>query len=339
MQAGRQTRDRAHFHGQEIVEDRAVTVGGDRRQLMFKEVASFVVAAGFEPDTEECEYLQNNLKMSTPYRSLTFLPLALGKTDGQQMLYLCRSRGTSSLCRPNRSFLDRFPDASRFDIERTLRVPVRELDGLLKDPAAVHMPQRVDFMKIDTQGSELDILQGARETLRKQIVAVQVEVEFEKLYESQPLFRDIDLFLSECGFTLFKLRRVEWVRRNYERRSRLSAGQIVFGDALYLRDPLRTEHSWMPADSHQAEALVLIAILYDFHDFALEILSAPQIASILDADGIREYVINRDRKLARPWCHIHTIRDLLRWFRDGLYCLHPHRPFWARGDDNFYSRC
>lgn len=308
----------------------------DGLHRMFQEVASLVVAVGFEPDREECDHLQSNIQRSKPFRSLNFLPFGLGKVDGQQMFYLCRSRGTSSLYRPNRLFLDRFPDASRFDIESTLPVPIREFDGLLKD-SAVHLPSRIDFMKVDTQGSELDILQGARETLQKQVVAVQVEVEFAKLYESQPLFRDLDSFLSECGFTLFKLRRVEWVRQNYEHCPRLSAGQLVFGDALYLKDPFNTENPWTPEDSHQAEALILVAALYDLHDVALEILSTPRIAPLLDSESIREYVNNRASKLAKPWSHVHTLRDLFRLVRDALHCFTHHKPHWARGDDKFYS--
>ena len=306
---------------------------------MFNEVAPFIMAAGFEPDDEECKQLQNNLTMTAPYRSVTFLPFALGKVDGQQMLHLCRSRGTSSFLRPNRLILDRFPEAGRFDVQGSVPVQMKTLDGLIQESAGHQLPRHVDYVKLDTQGSELDILQGAKNTLVEQVVALQVEVEFQKLYESQPVFRDVDLFLSQCGFTLFKLRRAEWVRQTYQQSPRLSAGQIVFGDALYLKDPLSTEYSWMPKDSRQAEALVLIAILYDLHDFALELLSRQEFASHLNVERVREYVTMRSRRLSRPWCQIHTFRDFFRLCRDISYSLLPYRPYWARGDDNFYSRC
>lgn len=305
---------------------------------MFKEVAPLVEAVGFEPDVEECEQLNKALCKNAPYRSITYLPFGLGSADGQQILNLCRSRGVSSVNQPNRSFLDRFPNAGRFDTLSTLRMPIRTFDGLMKDQG-VHLPNHIDFIKIDTQGFELNILRGARETLRNQVVAVEVEIEFARLYESQPLFREVDSFLSECGFTLFKLRRVEWVRRNYESRPHLSAGQLVFGDALYLRDPLDPQVSWTPKDSHQAEALVLISLLYDLHDFALEIISAPRIAPMLDSEKIRQYIVHRSNKLNRPWSNVHTFIDLLRWFREALSCFKRYKPHWGRGDKNFYSRC
>lgn len=309
----------------------------DGLHSMFKEVASLVEAVGFEPDIKECERLNERLGKDAAYRSLTFLPFGLGSGDGQQVLNLCRSRGVSSVYRPNRSFLDRFPDAHRFDVVDTVSIPVRGFDGLLKDPK-VRLPNNIDFIKIDTQGSELDILHGARETLRNQVVAVEVEIEFARLYESQSLFREVDSFLSECGFTLFKLRRVEWVRRNYEHRPHLSAGQLVFGDALYLRDPLDPQVLWMPKDSRQSEALVLISLLYDLHDFALEVISAPGITPMLDAGKIRQYVTHRSNQLNRPWNQVHTVRDLLRWFKDSLGCFRRYKSHWGRGDGNFYAR-
>lgn len=304
---------------------------------MFDEVASLVDAVGFEPDIEECARLNQRIQSNASYRSLTFLPFGLGRTEGFEILNLCRQGAVSSMYRPNRSFLDRFSGAGRFDVVDSLQMPVRGLDDLLKDPH-VRLPASIDFMKIDTQGSELEILQGAKNTLLNQVVAVEVEVEFARLYDSQPLFRDVDLFLSECGFTLFKIRRAEWVRRNYEDRPYLSAGQLVFGDALYLRDPLNPQTAWLPKDARQAESLILISILYDLHDFALEISSAPQIASMVETERIRQYVLERSACLSRPWGHIRSFRDFMRWCKEALSNVRRYKSHWSRGDGNFYSK-
>lgn len=308
---------------------------------MFKEVAALIDAVGFEPDIEECKRLNKDTSKSAMYRSLVLFPFGLGNRDGQRTLHLCRSRGASSLYKPDRFFLDRFPGAERFDIESQLTIPVRSLDGIVGDPA-IHLPKCIDFIKIDTQGSELDILQGGRKILCSQIVAVEVEVEFAGLYKSQPLFRDVDALLSECGFTLFKLRRVEWVRKGFEHQPQLSAGQLVFGDALYLRDPLNSRHQpWMPQSAHQAEALILLSTLYDLHDFALEMISVPRISEMLDGENVKRYILNRCRKLNRPWSRVRIFLDLLRLLkavvsrtnRFGRYEQH-----WGRGDRNFYTR-
>lgn len=54
-------------------------------------------------------------------------------------------------------------------------------------------------MKLDVQGSELSVLQHARRVLQD-VTALQVEVEFIRLYENQPLFAYVDMFLRDQGF-------------------------------------------------------------------------------------------------------------------------------------------
>lgn len=307
---------------------------------MFKLAAPLIEAVGFEPDIEECNRLNNDVSRGATYRSLKFLPFGLGGVDGERVLHLCRSRGTSSIYEPNRFFLDRFPEASRYDIERRLPIPVRSLDGIVDDPA-IHLPKYIDFLKVDTQGSELDILQGARKTLCSQVVAVEVEVEFARLYQSQPLFRDVDAFLYECGFTLFKLRRFEWVRKTFEHLSQCSSGQLVFADALYLRDPVISELSWEPKNSHQAEALVLMSTLYDLYDFALEIVSVPAISKVIDAKTIERYILHKSGKLNRLSRRVNSFVDILRLAKAavrGMSLFKRYEGYWGRGDSNFYSR-
>lgn len=300
-------------------------------QTMFREVAPLLHVVGFEPDREECQQLAAAVS-AEPFRSMTHLPYALGAADGECVLHVNRERGTSSFYEANREWLDRFPNAARYDVMTTVLVPVRSLDGLLAD-AQVHMPRHIDFIKIDTQGSELDILKGAERTLQHHVVAIEVEVEFAPLYRNQPLFRDIDTWMSSRGFSLFKLRRQSWVRRTSEGHPHLSAGQLVFADALYLRDPLGEARDNLPYDPRQVEALMLIAVLYDFFDVALELLSVPSMAKGLDVERIRRWIGQRSRKLA-------SLRERLRRVKALTVSgdmMGRYRSRWTRGDDDFYS--
>ncbi len=263
---------------------------------MFGEVAPLLRVVGFEPDREECQRL-TRLAEDQPWRSVTYVPCGLGAADSTAVFHVGRSRGTSSLYRPKQSLLGRFPNGERYDVVATEYVAVRSLDRIF-DEAKPDIPRRVDFLKIDAQGAELDILKGARSTLCRQAVGVEVEVAFTRIYDSQALFRDVDAFLEACGFTLFKLRRKGWVRRSCEDRPARSAGQLIAGDALYLRDPLDEGRRTLPElCGHQVEALVLIATLYDLNDFALEILSDPKLSALVDAEAIRRSVEERGRRL------------------------------------------
>ena len=61
--------------------------------------------------------------------------------------------------------------------------------------------ERIDFLKLDTQGTELEILKGAREYLSDaRIAVIKTEVSFLPVYRDQCTFSDIDRFLKEQGF-------------------------------------------------------------------------------------------------------------------------------------------
>jgi hypothetical protein len=64
--------------------------------------------------------------------------------------------------------------------------------------------RNIDFIKLDTQGSELAILHGAQQILESTLI-VETEIEFNPIYENQPLFGDIDSHLRAQGFELWGL--------------------------------------------------------------------------------------------------------------------------------------
>ncbi len=104
----------------------------------------------------------------------------------------------------------------------------------LDDAVAKDQLRAPDFLKLDTQGSELDILRGSSRTLEETSL-VEVEVEFCPMYEGQPLFADVDALLRADGFELLYLNRAFLQRKGFYKG--LSRGQPVFGDALYGRSP------------------------------------------------------------------------------------------------------
>ncbi len=54
-------------------------------------------------------------------------------------------------------------------------------------------------MKLDLQGAELDALKGSKNVL-KQLLGLEVEVEFQEIYQKQPLYGDINKFLINKKF-------------------------------------------------------------------------------------------------------------------------------------------
>jgi FkbM family methyltransferase len=204
-----------------VVLDVGARGGAHSRWLPF---SSAVQIVGIDADADECARL-NARPHKVPSR---FLPVALGRTDGQNAtLYVTKQPGCSSLLEPNAAFLEPFPYRWAFEVVRRVPVVLTSLDTV----CAVEK-LRPTVVKLDTQGSELDILHGGLEALRS-VCLVETEVEFNPLYRNQPLFGDVDAFLRTQGFALLGLRR-DYFRRSKEGTS-AAGGTIVHGDALFYR--------------------------------------------------------------------------------------------------------
>jgi len=142
---------------------------------------------GFEPQPEALARLQ---AMKGPRER--YLPYALG--DGtERILHVCALEGMTSLLVPNPAHLALF---NLFPIwgEVKTRTPVttKRLDDVAEIGA-------MDFLKMDIQGSERDVLEHGRKRLAEAVV-VQTEVSFVPLYEGQPVLGEMDLALRAQGF-------------------------------------------------------------------------------------------------------------------------------------------
>ncbi len=182
----------------------------------------------FEPDPREFDRLKKSFNNRNNYIVLnSVLSDSVGETD----FYLCRKQQVSSVYPPNFKFLEKFPDAERLGIVKRMRIPTDTLDRQLKKNGI----NDIAFIKIDTQGYELPILRGATNTLIN-VIGLELEVEFMPIYENQPLFRDVDKFVTDCGFEIFDIKRCFWKRKKTKNYG-VGKGQLIWGDALYFRTP------------------------------------------------------------------------------------------------------
>lgn len=223
---------------------------------------------GFEPDQREYSRLVESVKGRDG--SSTFFHAALHNSRGPISLYLAQDRGLSSIFEPNRAFLDSFPEAERFTTADVQQVEADTLDNLLRSRDITD----IDFIKADTQGSELFVLEGAAEALASSAVGVEVEVEFTPIYKGQPLFADVDTYMRRLGYFLFDLRPCYW-KREAGRDVGGAYGQIIWADALYLKSvpALQAAVAALPAESRKSKVLraISVALLYGYYDYAIEI--------------------------------------------------------------------
>ena len=244
--------------------------GGLRRKWL--PARKFLHVLGFEPEAREFERLAAALREQGSADRV--FRVALHNRRGTIALHVARDGGLSSLFPPNRTFLDAFPESERFDIVGRQEIDADTLDNVL----GAHGIEDLDFIKADTQGSELFILQGATRALERSVVGVEVEVEFSPIYDGQPLFADVDRFLRERGFQLFDLRPCYW-KRAAAPLAGGPYGQVIWADALYLKSlpDLMAMTRPLPAEARKAKLLktISVAVLYGYLDFAIEIARAP----------------------------------------------------------------
>jgi FkbM family methyltransferase len=176
----------------------------------------------FEPDPEECSSLNSK---KHPY-SIRYLPIALGADDGKEAtLFICRQPGCSSVLRPNIKLCSDYQYGKAMEVVEERPIILNRMENVCKD-------FQPDVLKVDTQGTELDVLKGTGKLLDN-VLAVELEIEFVPQYLGQAVFSDVDSYMRQQGFTLRGIRRTYWrTKGNYVHSF---GGQLFHGDALYLR--------------------------------------------------------------------------------------------------------
>ena len=182
----------------------------------------------FDADEAACARLRAQPPQG--FASYSIHPYFLGSQNGAVDFHLYRAPGCSSLFLPAESFQKDFADEN-FVIERTVSVQSRTLDAV-REQHALPTP---DFIKLDTQGTELAILQASPRALAETNL-VEIEVEFVEVYRGQPLFDEVFRFLYDNGFELLYLNRAFQNRKGFAGEAR---GQLTFADALFARTPAK----------------------------------------------------------------------------------------------------
>jgi FkbM family methyltransferase len=199
---------------------------------------------GFEPNQEEFERLQQESDARRVY-----LPHAVG-TGSEGTLHVADSAPTSSLLPPNLDLVTRFQNLGELmQTRHTEELKTVRLDDLPEIRGC-------DFLKLDVQGSELDILKGAKRFL-KTVNVIHTEVEFLPLYKDQPLFAEIDQFLRKQGFLFHRFASMQGrALKPFIKDGNINAplSQHLWADAVYVRD-------WTRLKSISDEGLLRMCIV------------------------------------------------------------------------------
>ena len=186
----------------------------------------------FDGDERQAE----QIKIAYPQNSSVYNDFLFDGTE--QTVYIASpASGMTSLLKPRSEALEFFNGFDKFGIvERTERIVTKRLDD-------VHGLPSIDLLKMDVQGAELTVLQNGTQKLAN-CLAVQLEVSYICLYENQPTFGDVDVWMRSQGYVphcFLDVKRWSISPTIFNGNFRFPGNQLLESDIIYIRDPLRLE--------------------------------------------------------------------------------------------------
>ena len=172
---------------------------------------------GFEPDPEEV--IKQIQAKNSGIKQI--FPLALAESKGMRKIYITKHPGCSSLYPPNLDLLSQYLSSDFFELIDTKLVETISLDEFIEQFDVVPP----DFLKIDIQGAEYEVLQGGKLTVSNNVVGIFLETQLRELYLGAPLFPEIHSLLTNQGFRLI------FCEYNPD-----LGGEIVEFDVAYVRE-------------------------------------------------------------------------------------------------------
>lgn len=178
----------------EIVLDVGANAGqyGDflRRQVGYK---GYIVS--FEPIPNLAEDVARKCSADAKW---TVFPWAMGSADKEEVLNVAHADQFSSFLDADNSLIPKYEGMNT--THRQLRVPVKRLDQVFSSVCRDISPARV-YLKMDTQGYDLEVLKGASGILDK-VVGLQSEVSLLPIYVGMPDYLTSLRTLTEAGFDI-----------------------------------------------------------------------------------------------------------------------------------------
>lgn len=217
---------------------------------------------GFETDKELCEKL--NKESSNSYK---FFYQALGQKNEKRNFYNTMDPMCSSLYQPNDKLLEKYHNLEVAKLKNISEIDTVSLDNF----CLVNQIEKIDLIKIDIQGGELDVFKGGENTLKDTLFIVS-EVEFFPLYINQPLFGDIHNFLIKKDFMFNKFLGVSGrAIKPIIIGNNMNSGntQYMWTDALFVRDL----ESVKKLDDQKILKLAVFSFIYGNPDMTFFFLS------------------------------------------------------------------
>lgn len=321
----------------------AMDVGAAKGLLPhWEDLPHFATVYQIEPREDACKELEAiNAAAGYPPQGCRVIAAGLSGTGGEHVLYVSNSPTGSSLyeIHPDLS-ADCAPYVDLRYLFPMVPVPIQttSLGGLLDDQAE----PRLDLIKLDIQGAELDVLKGLGADRMNGLLGIEAELGLHSLYPSHTRFTAAHGYLQECGFELFDVRvaRVHMHRdgdheyfqtrvfSTYGNAPTISARIWEF-DALYLRSRSNVLGS---EDPGLLRRMIVVYCTYNFFAEAYDLVESARAKGLFDENTARDLcqaiVDVHHVRHYRPWL---SDTRMMRWLRRKAYAIAPRSaPRWCQ---------
>jgi len=193
--------------------DTAIDVGanaGIYTQVMAHSVGDEGRIYAFEPSPKTYKILERNLaKFSNTILSNS----AVGSSNGTANFYVTYQSGLSGL-----------GDTGRGTVLHTENVPLIRLDDYLKEKQI----RKVDFLKIDVEGFEGDVLRGAENLLRQCSPVIMVELDKKNFAAHGFSRKEVFYFMSNLGYEAYSINRAERSLNKFDKNGENKSVNFLF---------------------------------------------------------------------------------------------------------------
>ena len=158
--------------------------------LMLKDIFPVANIYSFEPNPITFRILEEKTKLINNIQSFS---VGLGSTESTMEIYTYKNDLASEHASVIKEVMVSLHQSDQVE---NFQVPIICLDNFCKD----HSIEKIDFLKIDTEGFELEVLKGATKLINeKKIEIIQFEFNEMNIY-SKAFLNDFYKILPDCKF-------------------------------------------------------------------------------------------------------------------------------------------
>ncbi|MBE9183336.1 FkbM family methyltransferase [Microcoleus sp. LEGE 07076] len=265
---------------------------------IWQEIALFSYYIGFDPDSREL-----NEENSWNFQKFTIIKKIVTDDSSSQVKFVLTSYPyCSSTLQPKFENCQQYSFTETFDVESYVELPATRLDEVIRE-LKIH---GIDWLKLDSQGRDLDLFLSIDKSVRDRILAIDVEPGILAFYEGENTFDLVHKSLIEEGFWLSSVNFQSFPRVMQSTRKALSSqldrqqierlpGSPTAAEARYFRtlDHLKLVDSSL----RDYVSLWAFALLDGKVGFALDI--ALHIADSYGTDSVGDALLDKTIELAK----------------------------------------